>query len=300
MPDAVDLHIHTSYSSDGDHCPTDILEMAAGLQLRAISVADHDTVAGACVAVAESERYGIEVLPNVEITTFFDDIELHMLSYYIDMSDDRLLQQLDQLRESDELRVKATITRLNEIGVDVSYDEVKLLSPTAPPKLSLIVKAAMQNGRNAALPLFQDYISGQRATQPYHNFFLDHMRPGGAAHVAPLSRYATTDAITLILACGGIPILAHPCGSLSLADIVPVLDALRDVGLCGVEVYSSYHSEDDESALANYSAQHKLIVTAGSDFHGVTIKPEIRMGELRYHPYAMVEQLRERRAGHVP
>ena len=294
MKDLIDLHMHTSYSSDGDHLPAEILAMARDLGLRAISISDHDTVEGAQIAISCCRDYGVEVLPSVEFTTFLDGRELHILSYFINLAAPSVLAQLSQIRKFDEMRIKELASVLQHLGVDVTYEEAKLLSPHAAPKCSVLVKAALTNGRNVGLPLFKEYVDGSKSDQPYHNFFLDYMRPGRPAYVEPLMRYSTIDAIALIRANGGVPVLAHPGGSLKLPRDLKLIDTLRSEGLCGLEVYSSYHTQDDETFLLNYSNQYDLAITAGSDFHGATVKPNIRMGELKNNQYSLVENLKER------
>lgn len=294
MKNQVDLHMHTSYSSDGDHSPYEILAMARDLRLRAISISDHDTVEGSQIAISCCRDYGLEVLPNVEFTTFLDGRELHILSYFLDIAAPSVLAQLTEIRKFDEMRIKELASVLQHLGVDVTYEEAKALSPYAAPKCSVLVKAAMTNGRNIGLPLFKEYVDGPKSDQPYHNFFLDYMRPGRPAYVEPLMRYSAIDAIVLIQANGGLPVLAHAGGSLKLPGDVRFIDTLRSHGLCGLEVYSSYHTQEDEAFLLSLSNQYDLAVTAGSDFHGATVKPNIRMGELRHNPYSLVENLKER------
>ena len=77
MNDRVDLHMHSSYSSDADHSVFELLQMARDLKLDAISIADHDAVKGSQIAAACCQDYGLEVLTgDVEITTFFQGREL--------------------------------------------------------------------------------------------------------------------------------------------------------------------------------------------------------------------------------
>jgi predicted metal-dependent phosphoesterase TrpH len=295
MNDLVDLHIHTSYSSDGDHSPHEILQMAQDIGLRAISITDHDSVEASRLAIECCQHYGLEVLPAVEVTTFFQGKELHILCYFVDIAAPGVVTQLATIRGFDDARCRQLILQLNQLGIDVTYEEVKAPSPHAAPKCSLIIKAAMTNGRNIELPILQNYVDGSRSDQPYHNFFLDHMRPGGIAFVEPSMGYSSADAIDLCLSHGGVPILAHPGGSLEFPDDVDVVDRLCRRGLCGLEVYSSYHTPAQEKFLAEYCLHHGLAVTAGSDFHGVTVKPNIRMGVIPHNPYTLVEDLQERR-----
>jgi hypothetical protein len=237
----------------------------------------------------------LEVLPSVEFTTFLDGRELHILSYFVDIDAPTVLGQLARIREFDEARSREIASVLWHIGVDVTYEEAKALSPNAVPKCSVLVRAAMTNGRNVGLPLLKEYVDGSKSDQPYHNFFLDYMRPGKPAYVEPLMRYSTTEAMTVIRTNGGLPVLAHAGGSLNLPGDSKIIDDLRANGLSGLEVYSSYHTERDEAFLLSYCEQYNLAVTAGSDFHGATVKPNIRMGDLKHNPYSLVESLKERR-----
>jgi hypothetical protein len=290
----VDLHIHTSYSSDGDHSPNEILQMAQALGLRAIAITDHDTVEGSELALAYAADFDVEVIPAVEITSFSAGRELHVLGYFIDNAAIGLLQQLAHIRECDDKRMREVTTRLQEIGIDVSYDEATMFSPNAVPKCSVVMKAAMTNGRNIGLPLLEPYLNGPRSDQPYHNFFLDYMRPGGPAYVEPLVRYSTQDAIQLILSHRGVPVLAHAGGSLALPQESSILDSLGPT-LAGLEVYSSYHTEFQERFLLSYCSRNRLAVTAGSDFHGSTVKPTIQMGKCQRSSYELIEGLRRAR-----
>ena len=63
MSDQVDLHIHSNKSSDGEFSPTELVRMAQQVGLRAIAIADHDTVAAYPEALEAGEKVGLEVIP---------------------------------------------------------------------------------------------------------------------------------------------------------------------------------------------------------------------------------------------
>ena len=69
MSPVVDLHIHSHKSSDGELSPEEIVTKAAGLGMRALSISDHDTLAAYPEALEWGEKFGIEVIPSVELTT---------------------------------------------------------------------------------------------------------------------------------------------------------------------------------------------------------------------------------------
>ncbi len=141
------------------------------------------------------------------------------------------------------------------------------------------------------------YIDGERSDSPYLNFYLDYLAGGKPASV-PTRFISTPKAIRLVRWLGGIPILAHP----SEVKDERLLD-LIGAGLEGLEVYSSYHGEEDEQYFEDVCNRYGLLATAGSDFHGREIKPDVPLGELRGASYDLVEKLRQakrRRDGLVP
>ncbi|RSS51313.1 PHP domain-containing protein [Streptomyces sp. WAC01280] len=291
----VDLHIHTHFSSDADHSPAEVLEMAAARGLRAVAIADHDVIAGSAEALGLAAAYGVEVVPCVELTTFLGGREFHVLGYFVDPGAKGFTDRLAEVQRRDEARARALVEALVRLGVDCTYDEARALTPRAVPKCSVVVRAAMTNGRNDGLALFDDYREGgPRAGQPYHNFFLDHMRPGGTAYVESDSSFSTVAAVELVREYGGVSVLAHPGGSLPRGEGTALLDELRAAGLDGMEVFSPYHSDEDVAGLSAYCEEAGLVRTAGSDFHGETVKPGLRIGGPAESPYAVVEQLRER------
>jgi len=78
-----DLHIHTS-ASDGDFDPKEVVKQAREIGLAAIGIADHDTVAGIDEALEASKKYGVETVPGVELSSEFEQSEVHILGYFID------------------------------------------------------------------------------------------------------------------------------------------------------------------------------------------------------------------------
>ena len=78
----VDLHIHTVYS-DGTFTPEEVVKLAKEKGLIAISITDHDSVAGIEEALKAGERWELEVVPGVEMSTDVGEDEIHILGYYL-------------------------------------------------------------------------------------------------------------------------------------------------------------------------------------------------------------------------
>ena len=105
------------------------------------------------------------------------------------------------------------------------------------------------------------------------------------------------DCIDLILKSGGIPVLAHPKTlKLSSLELINLIKYLVDCGLKGIEVYHSMHSEFEVSQYIQIANELNLLVSGGSDFHGYTSKPDIKLGigkdNLKIKKLSILEKLK--------
>ena len=100
-----DLHIHSNYS-DGSMTPEEIIKNAIDLGIKSISITDHDSIASQYIA--EKEYNDINVISGIELSTEYEDFELHILGYFIDIKNNELISIVDRLN-------KARIERIEEI-----------------------------------------------------------------------------------------------------------------------------------------------------------------------------------------
>jgi len=69
-----DLHMHTIYSYDGTATVPAVLNRARAIGLDVIAITDHDEINGSLKAFNLAPRFGIEVIPGIEITTAEGDL----------------------------------------------------------------------------------------------------------------------------------------------------------------------------------------------------------------------------------
>jgi predicted metal-dependent phosphoesterase TrpH len=69
-----DLHMHTIYSYDGTASVPAVLKRAKQVGLDLIAITDHDEIRGALLAEELAPKFGIQVIPGVEITTAEGDL----------------------------------------------------------------------------------------------------------------------------------------------------------------------------------------------------------------------------------
>jgi predicted metal-dependent phosphoesterase TrpH len=282
----IDLHIHSTASSDGQHGPEEIFEMARELKLEAIAFADHNSVASVGEGLRISPEFGIEFIPAIEINTHYKGYDFHLLGYFIDPRDERLLRWLSGLEGKVKRQIRQRVRRLRELGFTLSEGDVERFSAGKEPTGVSYLRALLEREENRGDPRLRPYIDGERSDSPYLNFYLDYLAGGRKASV-PIQFISTPEAIRLVRSLGGMPILAHP------AEVKDErLFDLIGAGLEGLEVYSSHHGKEDEDYFKEVCHRFDLLVTAGSDFHGMEIKPDVPLGGLRGGSYELVEKLK--------
>lgn len=288
MTAPIDLHIHTRASQDGELSPRELFEMARRLDLTAIAFADHDSVASVAEGVELSREFGIDFAPAVEITTTLEGHDPHLLGYFIDRRSQRLTEALrftgEKLREQAERRVQ----RLRALGFHLDMTAVLRASGDRHPTTAAIVTALKADPRNLEDPRFVRYITGDRAGSPVYNFYRDHFVVGRPAYAA-LEALTTAEAVELVREIGGVAVMAHPGRTPT-----ELIDRLLAAGLDGIEVFCSTHTVEETARFERYARTHGLLMTAGSDYHGPTIKPDITLADLAGGDYAMFTALRER------
>src|SRR4030065_370501 len=283
----IDLHIHTSASSDGQHTPREIFEMAKKIGLEAIAFADHNTVATLDEGFELSKEFGIEFIPAIEINTIYDELDLHLLAYYIDYREPEFRTWLDEINQEKIEQGFKRFEKLKELGFLLDIEDVEKISKGMIPSGATFLKAILSRKENANNPTLKHYIDGARSDSPSLNFYLDYLRGGKPAYI-PLAVCDTVTSIKKVKGFGGVPVLAHP------SDTPPgVIEILIEEGLAGLEVYSSRHTDEEISYYLEVVKRHQILYTAGSDFHGKLIKPNVELACIKGNDYKIIELLRE-------
>ena len=278
----IDLHIH-SRASDGSLSPSEILALAQRLKLGAISITDHDTLDGSKEALAIGLPNSLKFLTGIEISAippppFICSGSFHILGYAIDLNDFGLNQKLQKLQSARKNRNPQIVKRLNQLGMAFSFAELLNFVPQGqigrPHIAQLMVKKGYAVSVNAA---FDNFLS-----------------QGRPAYVDKF-RLTAEQAMHLILAAGGVPVLAHPflMGIQNEARLEDLIASLKSKGLKGIEVYYPEIPPDETDHYISLARHHELLMTGGTDFHG-TLKPKIQMGTGKgdfFVPYALYQNL---------
>ena len=256
----IDLHLHTTHS-DGSFSTREVMTFAKQAGVTALAITDHDIVAGIAEATAIGTELGIEVVPGVEISSRLGESELHILGYFLNWTDPLLAQRLSSLRDSRHTRNPKIVQRLNELGIPITYEEVRALAGTESVGRPHIARLLMEKKFvTSAKEAFDSYLANGRPA------FVDRELPEPA------------QAVQWIREAGGVPVLAHPTWVRTSADgLSTLVRDLKVTGLGGIEVHYSTHTPSQTTEYLELAKQCDLVVTGGSDFHGVT-KPDIEVG----------------------
>ena len=286
----VDLHLHSSYSYDGDTTPQELIETAIDKNLAAIAITDHNTTAGVEEFLEIAADKDIEAIPGIEIDTSYGDNELHMLGYYLDWQSPEIEKLFDGFKEEKMEQFYKRVELLQKSGYEITPEEVLEVSDNEYPIATTIAEVLLSKAENRTKESLQPYISGDKSRQAYFNFYRDFLSPGAKAYV-PSKNPEITRVINLILELGGVPVLAHPGSSLNPKE-VDIIDDLKEAGLKGLEVYSNYHSAEETKKFKAIAEDKGLLITAGSDYHG-ELKPEIELGQVDGNSYSIVKELKK-------
>lgn len=239
-----DMHIH-SYYSDGTDSPTAIVRAAKVRGLKMISLTDHDSTLGVAEAAKAGEREGIKVLSGIEFNTVHPS-ELHILGWGFDMHNGMLKQTLDWLCGERERRNASMLAKLRTLQCD------------AAPYLEPI------KGNLTRLHIANALVAGGYASSK-GDAFERYLKKGRPAYV-PANGISPEDAVRLIVQCGGLAAIAHPCHFDFAPE--PLIRRLKSCGLGAIEAYYPSSTTKQTEYYSMLAERYELLITCGSDYHG--------------------------------
>jgi len=258
MVSRVDLHIHST-ASDGRLTPPEIVAKAAEQGLTVIALTDHDTTEGIAPALAAASAFpGLRVIPGVELSADFAQGEAHILGYFIDNTHKELRARLESMRNSRCERAREMISKLEGIGIHIEWPRVQEIAGGGSVGRPHLAQAMLEKG----------YIGSFREA------FTDYIGRGGPAY-AERRKMTPEEAVELILRADGLPVLAHP---LFIDDWQAMIVELKGAGLVGIETYYNGYTAREIDSLRVLAEKNGLIMTGGSDFHGIDAGTETALG----------------------
>ena len=272
-----DLQSH-SVHSDGHLPAAEVVAHAARAGVELLALSDHDTVDGVDEALKAGLEHGVTVVPTTEISAVDGGYEdLHVLGYGIDHHDAVLLERLRDARADRERRAERMGQKLRELGYEIDPS---------------VIEARKEAGRPVGRPhltqaVIQHPANKERLEREGLNevslFLPEYLIPGKPAYM-PRTRPTVAEAIRWIHDAGGVAVWAHPFWDVEDPDeVLRKIDAFREAGLDGVEVFYATHDAAQTKLLSERCAELGLLATGSSDFHGPDHKLFSRFLDYEFH-----------------
>lgn len=281
----VDLHVHST-CSDGTFTPTQLVDYAMEKGLAAFALTDHDSVAGLDEAICYADKLREtkpdvpEVIPGIEFSSEYQGKDIHIVGLYIDYHSETFRAHIDNFVSSRDLRNEKMCKRLREeAGMDISYEKLLKAFPNSVITRAHYAKYMLEHG----------YIKSRQ--EAFERYIGDH-----CPYYIPREKVTPAQAVQLIRAVGGIPILAHPIlYGMGQERLDTLVRELTEAGIVGLEAIYSTYTPAEEREMRTLASKHGLAISGGSDFHGGN-KPGLDLGigyGRLFVPYEVLTKLKE-------
>ncbi|HMS64001.1 MAG TPA: PHP domain-containing protein [Ignavibacteria bacterium] len=242
-----DLHTHTKYS-DGNFSPHQLIDLAVKCGLSVISITDHDNVNGLTEARDYGKKKGIQVIPGVEISADLNGQEIHILGYFVDHENTKFREFLASLRQNRIVRNEKIVKKLNDLGSTIQFESImgKVGSDTSIGRPHIAME-----------------LNDEGFVKNYYEAFIKYIGDGKPAFIKKPNP-SSADVIKVINEVGGLSFIAHPGKTVRNEILIELINN----GLDGIEVIHPSHSRDDIKYFSSVAAEHFLLTSGGSDFHG--------------------------------
>lgn len=261
MKGFTDLQIQTHFS-DGQLSPSAVVRLARSYGITTLAITDHDSVAGVAEAKRAGRRFGVRIIPGVELYARFRGHEVHILGYNINLRNRKLLSALAAIQIQHRRWLARICSALQRSGWRI---EMKDFSRS---------RSELVGFREILDVLESHRKNGQRLRHEFGTTTPDlfsvintlFLGKGAAALPVPKKKLPARQALRLLRGAGGHPVLAHPGQQLQFTDD-GLIAALRRMGLQGVEAITPHHTWHQMLHYQLLARKLRLFVTAGSDFH---------------------------------
>lgn len=276
----IDLHTHST-ESDGTLTPQELMKHAQEVGLSAIALTDHDSIQGIAKARPVAESLGLELVPGIELSTDYNEKEVHILGYYIDEKNPEFLARLKDFVDGRDKRNEKMTELLRQEGFNLTLEGIYEEYPD-----SVITRAH-----------FARYLVKHGFVKDRETVFAKYLGDNCRCYV-PREKITPFEAVKLIQMGGGLAFFAHPVLCHMNHDrLRSFIGDMKNAGLAGMEAIYSMNTPGDEANMKKLANEFDLLISGGSDFHGSN-KPYIRLGSGKgnlYIPYDILARIKEYR-----
>lgn len=284
----IDLHTHTNYS-DGELHPLELIRLAIEKRIGILGITDHDTLEGIKKVNKQNPLIvdsGIKIINGIELSAKVQKGRMHILGYDIDIFDINLNNKMSKLKDNSINSVLSIMEQIKrDYGIIFRYDDIKEL-----------VNSNHNLGRPDLAKLCVKYGYASSIQDAFDKYLIEaHNKTRSTGKGLPYE-----ECIELILKSKGIPVLAHPKSlELSEKEFLILLKEMINIGLKGIEVYHSSHTEEEIKYYLEIANKYNLLISGGSDYHGPIVKPDIDIGtgkdnNIKIKSLSLVEEIKNK------
>lgn len=246
-----DLHLHSDHS-DGTESPREVVRQAHAHGVRTLALTDHDRTTGWDAAGDEATSRGMTFIPGMELSAKHEWRSVHVLGYLFDPANPGIIAETERIR-GDRIGRAERIVRSIGRDYDLHWDDV--LAQTTPDA-------------TVGRPHIADALVARGIVRDRAEAFDGILHPR-AGYYEPHYAPDPLTAVRLITEAGGVAIIAHPVTSgRDRMMPVPFIERLIAAGLGGFEIDHRENTEAGKRTLRQIAAEHDLLVTGSSDYHG--------------------------------
>jgi 3',5'-nucleoside bisphosphate phosphatase len=247
----VDLHSHSNYS-DGFFSAAEVVKFAYEAGCNLFSLTDHDTTDGIFEAQLEANKVGLKLINGVEISAFWRNMTIHIIGLGIDIDNDILQAGLKHNRDLRKVRAEKIALSLWRSGIKDALEKTQTISGGHMLTRTHFAQMLIQEGYCKDMKsVFRRYLTGKK--------------PGNV-------RVDWTDfdeVINWIQSAGGKAFIAHPFRyRMTHTKIKKLIRDFKEASGDGFEVVNANSSREEITLANQWSEDHDLLASCGSDFHG--------------------------------
>ncbi|EFL4711644.1 5'-3' exoribonuclease [Escherichia coli] len=247
-----DLHSHTT-ASDGCLTPEALVHRAVEMRVGTLAITDHDTTAAIAPAREEISRSGLalNLIPGVEISTVWENHEIHIVGLNIDITHPLMCEFLAQQTERRNQRAQQIAEGLEKAHIPGALEGAQRLAQGGAVTRGHFARFLVECGKASSMAdVFKKYLAR-----------------GKTGYVPP--QWCTIEqAIDVIHHSGGKAVLAHPGRyNLSAKWLKRLVAHFAEHDGDAMEVAQCQQSPNERTQLATLARQHHLWASQGSDFH---------------------------------
>ena len=288
----IDLHMHTN-NSDGADTTEELLRKAEKLQLKYISITDHDN----CHAHEEIKELDVEkiytgkIITGIEIKCIYNKKTIEVLGYKYNLEQmSKWVKEFYKDKSKEKLQSKyfnKTYDACKELGFKLTDKDKIDWDPKkdwASFTIYTDLKKYKENEGVYAQDILNDFTTFNKkyCGDPNTTLYIDKSEDYPSLEVA----------IKAIRDAGGLVFMPHMFIYKSIKNKEEFInDIINNYDIDGLECYHSEFSEEEIKYLLDLTEKRKLLRSGGSDYHGINkkdIEMAIGKGNLKI-PDSLVE-----------